>query len=820
MVDDPAANDKDDDVNDVGDDALIVSKIETLLLSPSQSETTTTTSAAASSSTSTGCFTAEECTLVALVLLSRVTRDAEYARLWQVYGTQRLVPFCTQWLRSCSISGSGSSTSAHKNTTAHKNNNKNNNSQRTPSIRWTCAWTNRLANVVMMDECVAKRQSPAAVKEKKMSILASILESMRQLLWEYGLLLTAHQHGGGDKAKNDKDGSVVVRTDMDSASLAVITEVTECLLPLETILVVISSLSSMSNSTSQDVLRARLEALWKLASNFHDSSAAAWKRAAATSWNDADSFALQQSENTSSQLLMYETLAQLLKQETISNHTRQDEEDKNREKGDDDDEDSWTAWKRSETGIQALYVQQAKLLIASSFGNDPNEDNDALLAASSSWMDILLYWWNKKTSSNSTTTTGVRLASSKEKERRKEWTIVLLQLLIEACQVPHCSAAFWHKCWSMSSRWSCWTRLTTTCFSTTEADDDALRSLVWTATAQVVQCTTWRSILSLKPEPELSSSAIPTWITTVVHFAVGEAKIQLGWLVSSPTTDALDEHRKILIHATCRVVVLCMDLIRELSEKNDDDDDQDIESNSVRSLPAVSIQSLHRALEEGLDTAVQYLNLAERRIVEVDESVVRVLGCLMTEFDVFARSNLRSQSRLYDLSSDGLNADNDANENNTATLTALVTAMRICPAACRRELLIGLATVLASAEGDKARVTLLKETTVLGEDMAEFLKYCWEDSRSDGSVISLACDTVEVLLDVNPVTEVGGLQSVILKWIQRASGLSSTPGQIAAVQSSVACYVRLQGERPPEEADATIIRNVLEAMGAATSFAD
>ena len=84
-------------------------------------------------------------------------------------------------------------------------------------------------------------------------------------------------------------------------------------------------------------------------------------------------------------------------------------------------------------------------------------------------------------------------------------------------------------------------------------------------------------------------------------------------------------------------------------------------------------------------------------------------GFSLTEFDVFVRPTQQRHtlSPQYDLPYDRMQK---ADQEENTTLLALAVAVKICPPNCRRELLLGLATVLASAEGDTARVDLLKAT--------------------------------------------------------------------------------------------------------------
>ena len=433
-------------------------------------------------------------------------------------------------------------------------------------------------------------------------------------------------------------------------------------------------------------------------------------------------------------------------------------------------EDDTMLRKRFEACVQELFLQQGKKCIGS----------DKLALLPSFWTNVLTKWWNKRST---------KMTSSEETQRRKDWTVVLLQLFIQVCEEPRSAESFdWRVFWSFGSRWEYWTRLIT---SSLAIDDALLRSLAWTSAAQMIEKTSWRIILTL--------DTTSTWITTVVRLAVGEAKIQLGWIVSS--NEALTEDRQILVHATCRILVQCMDLIKELTDC--ESHDSDYASRPI--LSVASIQSLHRSLEEALDMTTQYLNLMERRVNSVDASVIQVFGYLLTEFDVFVRPQ---HSSPYDLSNEQMS--NDDQEENT-TLLALAAAVQICPSTCRRELLLGLVAVLASAEGDEKRVGSLKKHKLLEDHTIDLLEACWKgDHNTDTGVLAAACDALEVLLDVSPVTPVTDIKSVILEWIRRAC-LGTTHNR-TALDLSLSCYVRLQGDTPPPESDATALHLAYEIL--------
>jgi hypothetical protein len=289
--------------------------------------------------------------------------------------------------------------------------------------------------------------------------------------------------------------------------------------------------------------------------------------------------------------------------------------------------------------------------------------------------------------------------------------------------------------------------------------------------------------------------------------AAGEYKIQLGGLLGQarPT-----DEQGILIKATSQVVVQSMGLIRILTEEEAQGDEMD-GTTVLPQFSAAAIENLHRSLEEGLDTTVQYLTLSELRFAEVDISVIRVLGCLLTEFDAFlGRQQLSANP--HDVSGD-FPKQSDTKEDN-AILAALSVAIKICPDDCRVDLLQGLTAVLASAEGEEGRTALLKENNVFADPTLELLASCWRRGRNETSVIVAACDAIEVLLDVLQVLPVDSIQDAMVQWLTPTitGEYTELGADHTALQATLGCYVRLQGEEPPAEPDASVIRRSYELL--------
>ena len=627
-------------------------------------------------------FSSAERTLVALVMLSRVTEDHHYQKIWHEHGEEFLT-FCQQWVVGWTREKSPR--------------------DEVLPIRWVVVWTRRLIDSVPQGQIAA-------------TSTRTLLGSLRNILWGYIL-------------RDDAD------FDVETDCIIAETEAMECLLVLEQVLPTNDPASEVDSKLTSFVHRIQKYQPLR------------------TEYSTKAKIAVH-----SPQDMMEETLRQLLPVQVK----------------DETNGDTTTIWNRFESTCQALLLQMGKLVMST---------NDGVLLPTV-WSKICTQWWdhqatNKKKGDTNTSDT----------DRRRGWTRLLLEMMIAACQsVQPVNASLWYKFWCLDKRWNCWTRLLTSCF----AADDSLRPLAWTATAHVIETTTWPKILSL--------DAPTMWTAIIVRLAVGEAKIQLGWIIS--TTELVTEDRTVLVQSTCRVIVQCVDLIDTLSK-----DKEEGQSSEARSrIPVSSIQALHRSLEEALDTVEQYLNLADRRLPEIDAPVILVLGCLLTEFDVFIRPQYKQNhgGRI-----DGADFDDEKNEN--AALLALSVAMQICPLSSRHELLLGLTAVLASAEGDNTRVELLKQNKVLEENVVQLLKTCWTDVHAVGlSTIPVACDLIDILLDVTVVRQSRELQSTIVKWIEKVA----SDGTFIRVdlEMSLSCFVKLQGNMPPNDFNANIINMAYQRL--------
>ena len=385
------------------------------------------------------------------------------------------------------------------------------------------------------------------------------------------------------------------------------------------------------------------------------------------------------------------------------------------------------------------------------------------------------------------------------------------------------------------------TQLILACVVSAAHDSDEVRVLAWMTAATLVRSSAGWEWLLLQPQRQQqqpsSSSGLGSMskLCAMVRFAAGEWKIQLATLVNKSNEEvekvANDEASPglLLVEVCAQILVLAVDYMVVLSDRMDDDDDDDDNNTegSVRSLrvPGDAILHIRRSFEEALNSAVQYLGLAERRSKQVDGPVVRVLAQLLTEFDVFATSTPQrqpSRSSRAEQNDKAVTADDDDNSPECASLLALRVAMEIATNDddddLQETLLPSLAAVFASAEGSMSHVSLLKEYGLLGggdNNLGQFLETYWRrfTNNDDMSSVSWACQLIELWVSLDRICETSQVQGAIVQFLQRMlreqpSSLAS--GFVGALSAAVGCYVTLQGNEPPGEPDATVLQQVLE----------
>ena len=415
-------------------------------------------------------------------------------------------------------------------------------------------------------------------------------------------------------------------------------------------------------------------------------------------------------------------------------------------------------WKLFEANIQGLILQQCKFHFAL---QKTTKSIDSLPAI---WTRVLKLWWSKSS----------RESNPANQPRRKEWAKLLLEVLLEGCLAYQETSGTldWETFWKDQSRWQCWTRLVVSSVTVDESH------LAWTSVGQVIRLTGWKSLLRL--------DECPAWISTILRLAVGEVNIQLGKLGTAP-----DEEQEILLQVICDVVSHFIDLIPELVGNDDETGETSFPAEPVPKF----LESVHRSFQEALHISAQYLNLAERRFTDVvDASVICLFGRLLTEFDIFQAAK-----------------KNGEDDNEYDKVRALTVAIQTCPSECRPDIIAGLITVLASAEGDAARVKVLAESNVVNPNLMDLLQSPWREDNV--ALIPICSNAIDGLLNVFPSASTTPLREALIDWISCVCAGCIDDERRSALQESVSCYIRLQGSIIPSDKDKRIIQQALEIVG-------
>jgi hypothetical protein len=349
-------------------------------------------------------------------------------------------------------------------------------------------------------------------------------------------------------------------------------------------------------------------------------------------------------------------------------------------------------------------------------------------------------------------------------------------------------------------------RFILTCVASVQgSDSDELRSTAWSTTATLLQSCGWEWLLvgavtttSLGQDGKKSDFGKASSLCTLVRLAVGEWKIQLGLLVDESCT--LSEERLLLVEACAQVLVEAVDFIVQMANRMDEaeaDDDDDNNDKASLPLSADALIHLRQSLDEALHLAVQYMGLAEKRVLAVDGPVVRVLGTLLREFDAF------EQKKSVE--------DEEGNE----ILQALRVALDIHDVQCQEELLPCLVVVLASSEEDESKLTLLEEYELLDEPLVGFLESYWKQTTNLSS-IEYAYQVVAKWSSMAHISDTSRLLECIIGWIDRNGNThESSPRSnelTSALSTAIGCYVTLHGEKEPGEPDATILQRAIQSL--------
>jgi len=449
------------------------------------------------------------------------------------------------------------------------------------------------------------------------------------------------------------------------------------------------------------------------------------------------------------------------------------------------------------------------------------------------WRPLLSQWLQRSSSTPASAKPTSSSSSTKEYNRyaaqlREKQAEVLLLILQTYCaaqqQQPTDNATIlWTNDDDTNNMAADVTQLILACVVSVDPQQDELRVLAWMTVTTLVRSssTAWEWLFSQRQQSSNKLGAL-------VRLAAGEWKIQLATLLnqtdedgagagaSSKTTGIYNGDDSspsfLLVEVCAQFLLLTVDYLLQLSDRMDDDSDD-----NTANIPSGDvILHVRKSLDEALNSAVQYLGLMKVRIPAVDSAVVRVLAKLLTEFDVFAPAPVALRMQQQQPPKDG-----DDGSPECAALQGLHVAMEIATNTTMNDddglhlsdcLLPSIAAVLASAEGEPSRVSLLKEYGLLGDHLYNFLERFWQsDGASDAVSVSWACQVSELWVSVDRICETSRIQAVLVKCLQRMLKEALSPEIVDALSTVVGCYVTLQGDDPPGESDATILQQVLQA---------
>jgi hypothetical protein len=352
--------------------------------------------------------------------------------------------------------------------------------------------------------------------------------------------------------------------------------------------------------------------------------------------------------------------------------------------------------------------------------------------------------------------------------------------------------------------------------------DDNLRGQAWFSLSSLVSAVGWDWMLMTGGGSQSPGSALggATKLCAILRMASGEYKIQLNHRLYGSAATASAERRAdrdSLAEECCRFLALSMEYVATLAERADDENDseevkQDRKPSADPAQPTLSnaaILHIRKSLHEALVCSAHYCIERTSFSTECDLCVVRLLGALLSEFDIFLESR---QAADVD--------DEHAILNALRTVLNLVRDRGAC-----ESLLPGLLMIFASSEGDKDRAAVLKPYLA---DVVGFFEFWWASMASQPgdedwtlvSVPSIECawNVLELWHDVvaqtGAIVEVGAIQREIVHFLERLlDRAADDPSRnVKAISSAVSSYLVLQGDVAPCEPDASTIRRAVDIL--------
>jgi hypothetical protein len=360
--------------------------------------------------------------------------------------------------------------------------------------------------------------------------------------------------------------------------------------------------------------------------------------------------------------------------------------------------------------------------------------------------------------------------------------------------------------------------------------DDNLRGQAWFSLSSLMSAVGWDWMLvagvtgSSRKSGSLALGSA-TKLCAILRMASGEYKIQLNHRLYGSAATATAESRAdrdSLAEECCRFLALSLEYVAQLADRidvEDDDDENDSgegdgkpRSDPVQpSLSNAAILHIRKSLHEALICSAEYCIERTSFGTECDLCVVRLLGALLSEFDIFLECRQSGADDEHSI----LNA-----------IQAVLRGVRD-RGACE-SLLPGLLMIFASGEGDEDRAAALKPYLA---DFVGFFEFWWSSAASQAgddlgvvNVESIECgwNVLELWHDVvaqtGVVVEVGAIQREIVHFLtsildRSADGLGDDSSRtVNAISSAVSSYLVLQGDVAPCEPDASAMRRAVDIL--------
>jgi hypothetical protein len=317
----------------------------------------------------------------------------------------------------------------------------------------------------------------------------------------------------------------------------------------------------------------------------------------------------------------------------------------------------------------------------------------------------------------------------------------------------------------------------------------------------IVQAVGWDWMLVGKPNSNLGRASK---LCAVLRMAAGEYKIQLNHHLYGVTVASRQVDRDNLVHECGRFLAMSLDFVTRLADQQSetelDEDDHALH------LSNGAILHIRKSLQEALMSSAHYCSELTTFDAAFDMTAIRLLGTLLSEFDIFLDHR-------------------PVEEDDHSILSAIrVILMVVHDQEACESLLPGLLMMFASCEGDETRMAILKPYLA---DFVSFFSFWW-GAMSAQLQDSWNVDLVEcgwnvlelwhgVVVETGVVVEVGGIQHEILRFLStflnREGGPCDEKGNIKALSAAVSSYMALQGDdEAPGEPDSSIMRRAVEFL--------